>query len=345
MSTAGMEQERHSASQRGSQEGPFVRAVLILLAGAFATVFLLLPLVNVFVQAFSRGLFSFWTALAARETISAARLTCLVAIITVPLNMVFGVAAAWAVARFEFRGKALLLTLIDLPLSVSPVVAGLLLVLLFGAQGLLGPWLAPWLADPHLSVPWPGPAAEGGTTLLWHRLWTGAPFRIIFGVPGMALATMFVTLPYVVRELIPALQAQGSEQEQAALTLGASGWQTFWQVTLPSVKWGLLYGVILCNARAMGEFGAVYVVSGHIIGLTDTLPLRVEQLYHEMDPSAPFAAATLLAVLALITLALKTYLEWRTAREYAKGQNRAGLGLSLVPQSAVPVAGPENSNP
>jgi sulfate/thiosulfate transport system permease protein len=334
MSAAGLEQERHSASQRGAQEGPIVRALLILLAGAFATVFLLLPLLNVFVQALSRGVIPFWTALTGPDTLSAARLTFVIACITVPLNVVFGVAASWALARFEFRGKALLLTLIDLPLSVSPVVAGLLLVLLLGAHG----WLGPWLADPHLSLPWAVSGAGEESTWVWHRVWAGAPVKVIFALPGMVLATLFVTLPYVARELIPALQAQGSEQEQAALTLGASAWQTFWHVTLPSVKWGLLYGVILCNARAMGEFGAVYVVSGHIIGQTDTLPLRVEQLYHETDPSAPFAAASLLAVLALVTLVLKTYLEWRTARGYSRGQIPPGAGLHPGTQPMAPMA-------
>jgi sulfate/thiosulfate transport system permease protein len=315
MSAAGREQERHSASQRGAQEGPIVRWLLILLAVAFAAVFLLLPLLNVFVQALSRGWLVFWAALTAPDTLSAVKLTFLIAAFTVPLNMIFGLAASWVLARFEFRGKALLLTLIDLPLSVSPVVAGLLFVLLFGAQGLFGRWLQA------------------------HDL------KIIFAVPGMVLATLFVTLPYVARELIPIMQAQGSDQEQAALTLGASAWQTFWHVTLPSVKWGLLYGVILCNARAMGEFGAVYVVSGHIIGQTDTLPLRVEQLYHETDPSAPFAVASLLALLALVTLALKTHLEWRTAREYERGQNHPGAGLKLTTQSLSQAAEPANRAP
>ena len=311
MSIPRQQQEGHGAAPRGAQEGPLVRWLLILLAMAFAAVFLLLPLLNVFAQAVSRGLPSFWEALTARDTVSAVKLTFLVAAVTVPLNLVFGLAASWALARFEFRGKAMLLTLIDLPLSTSPVVAGLLFVLLFGAQGLFGRWLQA------------------------HDI------KIIFAVPGMVLATLFVTLPYVARELIPALQAQGSDQEQAALTLGASAWQTFWHVTLPSIKWGLVYGVILCNARAMGEFGAVYVVSGHIIGQTDTLPLRVEQLYHETNPAAPFAAASVLAVLALVTLALKTGLEWKTAREYERGQNplRVDHGLTTQPISQVAEAG------
>jgi sulfate transport system permease protein len=219
------------------------------------------------------------------DTASAIRLTLLVAAISVPLNAVFGLAASWAIAKFEFRGKALLLTLMDLPFSISPVVAGLLFVLLFGAHGLLGHWLEV------------------------HHI------KILFALPGMVLATIFVTFPYVARELIPIMRAQGREQEEAALTLGASGWTTFRRVTLPSVKWGLFYGIVLCNARAMGEFGAVSVVSGHIAGQTDTLPLRVEKLYNEFDPVAPFAVATLLAFLALVTVAIKTFLEWRSRRE------------------------------
>ena len=208
-----------------------------------------------------------------------------------PLNVVFGLAASWAIAKFEFRGKSILLTFIDLPFAVSPVVAGLMMVLLFGMQGLLGGWLQE------------------------HDL------KIIFAVPGIVIATVFVTFPFVARELIPIMQATGSEQEQAALTLGASGWQTFWHVTLPSIKWGLIYGVILCNARAMGEFGAVSVVSGHITGETDTVPLRVEKLYHEFNPVAPFAVASLLALLALATLGLKSFLEWKTQRNQERAQH------------------------
>ncbi len=258
--------------------------LLISVAVLFSVVFLFLPLINVFAQAFSKGWFTYWKSLVDPDTQSAIKLTLLIAVITVPLNVLFGLAAAWLIAKFEFRGKSFLLTFIDLPFSVSPVVSGLMLVLLFGANGLLGPWLQA------------------------HDI------KIIFAVPGMVLATIFVTFPFVARELIPIMQAAGSEQEQAALTLGASGWQTFWHVTLPSVKWGLLYGVILCNARAMGEFGAVSVVSGHITGETDTLPLHVEKLYHEFNPAAPFAVATLLAFLALMTLALKTFMEWKTER-------------------------------
>jgi sulfate transport system permease protein len=258
---------------------------LILAAVLFSVVFLLLPLINVFAQAFAYGWKVYWAALKDPDTASAVRLTLIVAAISVPLNAVFGLAASWAIAKFEFRGKTLLLTLIDLPFAISPVVAGLLFVLLFGAGGLLGPWLEA------------------------HHV------RIIFALPGMVLATIFVTFPYVARELIPVMRQQGREQEEAALILGAGGWKTFWLVTLPSVKWGLFYGIILCNARAMGEFGAVWVVSGHVAGETDTLPLRVEKLYNEFDPAAPFAVATLLAFLALATMALKAFLDWKSRRE------------------------------
>jgi len=268
-----------------TQEHPLAQVLLIAVAMLFAAVFLLLPLLNVFSQAFSAGWRHYAREVTSPDTVAAIRLTLLVAVIAVPLNTVFGLLAAWTIARFEFRGKALILTLIDMPFAISPVVSGLMLVLLFGTQGVLGGWLQ-------------------------ERGW-----KVVFAPPGMVLATMLVTLPFVARELIPAMQAQGSEQEQAALTLGASGWQTFWRVTLPSVKWGLLYGVILCNARAMGEFGAVSVVSGHITGETDTLPLRVDKLYHEFDPAAPFAVASLLTLLALVTLALKTWLEWREDRD------------------------------
>jgi sulfate transport system permease protein len=222
------------------------------------------------------------------DAVSAIKLTLLTAAIAVPLNLVFGLAAAWAIAKFEFRGKSLLTTLIDLPFSVSPVIAGLIYVLVFGAQG----WLGPWLSE--------------------HGI------KIIFAVPGIVLATVFVTVPFVARELIPLMQAQGSEEEEAALTLGASGWQMFWRVTLPNIKWALLYGVILCNARAMGEFGAVSVVSGHIRGLTNTMPLHVEILYNEYQFAAAFAVASLLALLALVTLGLKTYIEWQANRHTYK---------------------------
>ncbi len=273
------------AAPSSVRESAVVKWLLIALAGGFAALFLLLPLLNVFVQAFSGGWAPYWKAVTDRDTGSAIRLTFFVAAISVPLNVLFGLAAAWAIAKFDFRGKAILLTFIDLPFSVSPVVAGLLFVLLFGANGLFGDWLAA------------------------HHL------KIIFALPGIVLATIFVTFPYVARELIPIMQDQGSEQEEAALTLGANGWQTFWRVTVPSVKWGLLYGIILCNARAMGEFGAVEVVSGHIAGQTDTLPLRVDKLYNEFDPVAPFAVATLLAFLALATLCVKLFLEWKSRDE------------------------------
>ncbi|MBU6399226.1 MAG: sulfate ABC transporter permease subunit CysW [Verrucomicrobia bacterium] len=287
--------KRHDgASRRGAEESPFIKWTLTALALAFALVFLLLPLVNVFVQALARGWQAYIQSLADPDSWAAIRLTLFVAIVVVPLNALFGVAAAWAIAKFDFRGKSLLITLIDLPFSVSPVVSGLMLVLLFGMQGWLGPWLD----------------ARG--------------VKIIFAVPGIVLATMFVTFPFVARELIPVMQATGAEQEQAALTLGASGWQTFWHVTLPSVKWGLIYGVILCNARAMGEFGAVSVVSGHISGLTNTMPLRVEELYNQYHAVAAFAVASLLAFLALATLGLKTFLEWRTQREFALAQRVDG---------------------
>ncbi len=281
-------------SRRGIEEAPAVKWLLIALAGLFLVTFLLLPLVNVFAQALAKGWGLALKNIADPDTRSAIGLTLTVAAICVPLNLVFGVAAAWAVAKFEFRGKSLLVTLIDLPFSVSPVVAGLIYVLLFGLQGGLGPWL------------------------------DARDLQIIFAVPGIVLATLFVTFPFVARELIPVMQATGREQEEAALTLGAGGWQTFWHVTLPSVKWGLLYGVILCNARAMGEFGAVSVVSGSITGVTDTLPLRVDKLYHEYNAVGAFSVAALLAVLALLTLVLKTWLEHRQAKEDARAQEMHG---------------------
>lgn len=285
--------KRERASRRGSEESPWVKWSLITVAMGFVSVFLVLPLLNVFAQAFSQGWAVYRDALLAPDARAAIRLTFITAAITVPLNLVFGVAASWAIAKFEFRGKALLITLLDLPFSVSPVVSGLMLVLLFGAQGHFGQWME----------------AHG--------------FKVVFALPGIVLATVFVTFPFVARELIPLMQAMGSDQEQAALTLGATGWQTFWHVTLPSVKWGLLYGVILCNARAMGEFGAVSVVSGHISGLTNTMPLHIEKLYN--SPSAAsmagaFAVASLLALLALVTLVLKTILEWKAHREEEMAQ-------------------------
>jgi sulfate transport system permease protein len=281
----------NSKSRRGIEEPAFIRRILIGIAVGFVGVFLLLPLANVFAQAFAKGWGAYLQSLQQPDTRSAVLLTLLVSAICVPLNLVFGVIAAWAVAKFQFRGKALLITLIDLPFSVSPVVSGLIFVVMFGAQGYLGPWL------------------------------DSKDIQIIFAIPGIVLATLFVTFPFVARELIPLMESQGSDAEQAALTLGATGWQTFWHVTLPSVKWGLLYGVILCNARAMGEFGAVSVVSGHISGLTETLPLRIEKLHQEYQSVGAFSAASLLAILALITLGLKTWLERRQAAEQAFGQS------------------------
>ena len=262
-------------------EPAWVRRTLIGVALAFLTLFLFVPLVAVFVQAFAKGLDVYWAALTDSDAVSALKLTLIAATVSVPLNLVFGVAAAWAIAKFEFRGKSILLTLIDLPFSVSPVISGLIYVLLFGAQGWFGPWLQA------------------------HDI------KILFAVPGIVLATVFVTFPFVARELIPLMQAQGKEEEEAALVLGASGWASFWRVTLPNIKWGLLYGVILCNARAMGEFGAVSVVSGHIRGQTNTMPLQVEILYNEYNFAAAFAVASLLALLALVTLALKSAIDWR----------------------------------
>ena len=261
---------------------PFwVRVLLIALALAFFGIFLLMPLAVVFTEAMKKGWAAYAAGIASPDAISAIKLTLLVAGIAVPLNLIFGVAAAWAIAKFEFRGKQVLITLIDLPFSVSPVVSGLIYVLLFGAQG----WFGPLLADTDI--------------------------KILFAVPGIVLATIFVTFPFVARELIPLMQAQGSDEEEAAVVLGASGWTTFRQITLPNIKWGLLYGVILCNARAMGEFGAVSVVSGHIRGLTNTMPLQVEILYNEYNFVAAFAVASLLALLALLTLGIKSLIEWR----------------------------------
>jgi sulfate transport system permease protein len=268
-------------------ESPVTKAVLIGVAFLFLALFLILPLVSVFFEAFRNGVPEFLAAFGDPDTQAAIRLTLLVAGIAVPLNLVFGVAAAWAIAKFEFKGKAFLTTLIDLPFSVSPVISGLVYVLLFGAGSVLGPWLKS------------------------HGI------EILFAVPGIVLATIFVTFPFVARELIPLMQDQGTGDEEAALSLGASGWQTFWYVTLPNIKWGLLYGVLLCNARAMGEFGAVSVVSGHIRGLTNTMPLQIEILYNEYNFVAAFAVSTLLAGLALVTLVLKSILEYRYGDEIA----------------------------
>lgn len=309
--------DSHRQSRRGTEESPIVKWVLISIALAFCLVFLLLPLVNVFAQAFSMGAKAYVAALTNADSWSAIRLTLIVAAITVPLNVVFGVCAAWAIAKFNFRGKSLLITLIDLPFSVSPVVAGLMFVVLFGMNGFFGQWL-------HQHP--------------LHLFGKVMEIKIIFAIPGIVLATMFVTFPFVARELIPVMQATGTEQEQAALTLGASGWKTFWHVTLPSVKWGLIYGIILCNARAMGEFGAVSVVSARVIGHTETMPLRVQSLWEggsAASTSAAFAVASLLAVLAMVTLGLKTVLEWKQAREFERAQRAvASTQPNTVFQSA-----------
>jgi sulfate transport system permease protein len=289
------------SSQAGTTESAWVRYTLLTTALVFMFLFLVLPLAAVFTEALRKGLGAYWVSLQEPDAWSAIRLTLITAAIAVPLNLVFGVAAAWAVAKFDFKGKSLLITLIDLPFSVSPVVAGLIYVLMFGAQGWFGPWLQ---AD---------------------------DIKIIFAVPGIVLATVFVTFPFIARELIPLMQAQGTDEEQAATVLGASGWQTFWYVTLPNIKWGLIYGVILCNARAMGEFGAVSVVSGHIRGQTNTMPLHVEILYNEYQSVAAFAVASLLALLALVTLAIKSVVEWRH-------QNEMKLAADLPPEPPRPLA-------
>ncbi|WP_232628033.1 sulfate ABC transporter permease subunit CysW [Methylobacterium sp. Leaf118] len=273
-------------------EAGWVRAVLIGVALAFLALFLVLPLITVFAQALAKGWGAYLSAFTEPDARSAIRLTLTVAAIAVPFNLVFGVAAAWAIAKFEFRGKNLLVTLIDLPFSVSPVVSGLIYVLVFGSNGLFGAFL------------------------IQHDI------QVIFAIPGIVLATIFVTFPFVARQLIPLMQEQGTSEEEAALTLGASGWHAFWTVTLPNIRWGLLYSVLLCNARAMGEFGAVSVVSGHIRGLTNTLPLHVEILYNEYNFVAAFAVASLLAGLALVTLAIKSFLEWRYADDIAAGARR-----------------------
>jgi len=272
-------------ARSSTTEAVWVRYCLLGLALLFVVLFLILPLAAVFTEALRKGFGAYLAALQEPDAWSAIKLTLIVAAITVPLNLVFGVSAAWAIAKYEFWGKSFLTTLVDLPFSVSPVVAGLIYVLIFGAQGWFGPWL------------------------MAHDI------KIIFAVPGIVLATVFVTFPFIARELIPLMQAQGNDEEQAAIVLGATGWQTFWYVTLPNIKWGLVYGVILCNARAMGEFGAVSVVSGHIRGQTNTLPLHVEILYNEYQSVAAFAVASLLAILALVTLAIKSVAEWRHEAE------------------------------
>jgi sulfate transport system permease protein len=275
---------------RPLSEPRLVRWLLLGAAMAFLGFFLFVPLLLVFFKAFAEGAATYWAAIREPDALSAAKLTLLIASIAVPVNLVFGVSAAWCIAKFEFRGKNLLITLIDLPFAVSPVISGMIFVLLFGAHG----WIGPWLVD--------------------HDI------KIIFAVPGMVLATTFITAPFVARELIPLMQEQGTEEEEAAIVLGASGWQTFWRVTLPNIKWGVLYGVILCNARAMGEFGAVYVVSGRITGQTDTMPLRVEKLFQEYNSPASFALASVLTLLALVTLFVKVGIERHARPRAAKAE-------------------------
>ncbi len=292
---AGGDRAARFESRAATREPAWVKWTLIGTSLAFFGLFLLLPLVAVFHEALKKGWDAYLAALTNPDALSAIRLTLTAAAIAVPLNLVFGVAAAWAIAKFDFRGKHLLITLIDLPFSVSPVVAGLIYVLVFGAHG----WFGEWLIDNDI--------------------------KVIFAVPGIVLATLFVAFPFVARELIPLMQAQGRDEEEAAIVLGANGWQTFWHVTLPNIKWGLLYGVVLCNARAMGEFGAVSVVSGHIRGETNTMPLHVEILYNEYQFAAAFAVASLLALLALVTLVVKTWIEHRAAADDVPPQESAPL--------------------
>jgi sulfate/thiosulfate transport system permease protein len=282
------------AVTRATGESPAVRWTLIAVALVFLALTLVLPLALVFHEALAKGLGAYVAAIREPDALSAAKLTLLIAAIVVPVNLMFGVAAAWCIAKFQFPGKNLLITLIDLPFAVSPVISGMIFVLLLGAHG----WFGPWLVE--------------------HDI------KIIFAVPGMVLATTFVTAPFIARELIPLMQEQGTEEEEAAIVLGASGWHTFWRVTLPNIKWGLLYGLILCNARAMGEFGAVSVVSGHIRGETNTLPLHVEILYNEYAFAASFAVASVLTLLALVTLALKTAVEWQQRRQAIDGAEAVG---------------------
>jgi sulfate/thiosulfate transport system permease protein len=290
--TASMHVVPMRSYRAATTEPAFVRWLLIGLTLGFLAIFLLLPLIAVFLQAFAGGVKTYLAALSDPDAIAAIKLTLITAAFAVLLNTLFGIAAAWAIAKFEFRGKNLLITLIDLPFSVSPVIAGLVFVLLFGANGWFGAWLAA------------------------HDI------KIIFATPGLIIATIFVTFPFVARELIPLMQAQGTDEEYAALTLGAGGWLTFWHVTLPNIRWGLLYGILLCNARAMGEFGAVSVVSGHIRGVSNTMPLHVEILYNDYKFAAAFAVASLLALLAFVTLGLKSFLEWRHGDELAALKGR-----------------------
>jgi len=276
-------------------EPRWIRVLLTTIALGFLAFFLVLPIAMVLAQALKKGFAFYLHSLSDPDALSAIRLTLIVAAVSVPLNLLFGLAASWSITKFDFWGKKFLITLIDLPFSVSPVISGLIFVLLFGAQGVLGQWLGE------------------------HNI------KIIFSVPGIILATLFVTFPFVARELIPLMQSQGNEEEYAAVTLGANGWQTFWRVTLPNIKWGLLYGVILCNARAMGEFGAVSVVSGHIRGLTNTIPLHVEILYNEYNFTAAFAVASILMLLAFVTLILKHWVEWRAEQEATQAEREAGV--------------------
>ena len=282
--TQPLHKDKIVAQQRALQDPTWVRWSLIAITIAFISLFICLPLGLVIYQALSKGLQAYWAALSQPDTWSAIKLTLLVAVITVPLNTLFGVIAAWAITRFEFKGKSLLTTLIDLPFSVSPVISGFIFVLLFGAEGWYGKWLMQY------------------------------DIKVIFAAPGIILATLFITFPFVARQLIPLMQEMGHQEEEAALSLGASGWKTFFSVTLPNIKWALLYGVLLCNARAMGEFGAVSVVSGHIRGMTNTLPLHVEVCYNDYDAIGAFASASILAALAIVTLVLKTGLEWKQAK-------------------------------
>jgi len=298
-----------SSPRRANAEPRWLRLTLTAVALGFLGIFLALPLVAVFTEALRSGWDNYLAALADREALSAIRLTVFIAVFVLPFNIAVGVAAAWAIAKFDFRGKSLLITLIDLPFAVSPVVVGLVFLMIFGAQGLLGPWL------------------------LAHDI------KVAFAVPGMIIVTLFITFPFVARELIPLMQAQGKDEEEAAISLGATGWQMFFRVTLPNIKWGLLYGVILANARAMGEFGAVSVVSGHIRGETNTLPLHVEILYNEYNAVGAFAAASVLALLALVTLVAKTLVEWQMRRETEM------LAATLAPEATGKSTGTRTGNP
>ena len=283
---------RVSVSNKKKKNDPlWIRFILILLVLAFIGLFLILPLIAIFTVAFAKGIDVYLASITSSEALSSIKLTLLVVLITVPLNALFGLAAAWAITKFDFRGKSLLITIIDIPFSVSPVIAGLVFILLFSAHGLFGPWL------------------------FEHDI------KIIFAVPGIVLATLFITLPFVARELIPLMQAQGSSEEEASITLGANGWRTFWHITLPNIKWGLLYGIILCNARAIGEFGAVSVVSGHIRGLTNTMPLHIEILYNEYQFSAAFAVASLMSILAIMTLIVRNVVEWKAKKQFESIEN------------------------